>query len=264
MPYSYNGWPASPNPDAIAINRRWEPIKGHDFPGGIKSGDVETVMTYLVRQLDSRVEPIEEYPPGDEWGYNYRANVNNPGQLSCHASGTAIDYNATQHPNKVDYTWTQAQTREIHKILDELGGVVKWLEGYDEMHFEIRGSVGQVAMVAKKIREMTAPKPPTTPTPDPTKEDDMPAGFLVKLNANKPEILQVSSAREVHWVRSSTARKGYQIQNTLDGGNDEVCTLDASNSDPNMVALRAMVVNLPFIGAMPEGYAAGWKGPHLE
>lgn len=264
MPNSYNGWPASPTPSLIDINRTWEPIKGHDFPGGVKGGDVETVMTYLVRQLDSRVEPIEEYPSGDEWGYNYRPNVNNPNQLSCHASGTAIDYNATQHPNKVKYTWSQVQVREIHKILDELEGVVRWLEGYDEMHFEIRGSAGQVAAVAKKIRAMTAPKPPTTPTPVPEKEDDMPAGFLVKLNADKPEILQVSSAREVHWVRNSSARKGYQIQNKLDGGNDEVCTLDSSNPDQNMINLRNMVLNLPFVGEMPPGYADGWVGPHPE
>lgn len=101
------------------------------------------------------------------------------------------------------------------------------------------------------------------PKPEPPKEEnDMPAGFLVKLDGARREVLQVSSAREVHWVRSSAARKGYQIQNTLDGGNDQVCTLEADNPDPNMVALRNMVVNLPFVGAMPEGYV--WKGPHIK
>ncbi len=152
MPSSYNGWPASRNPTSIGVVR-FEPIRGHDFPAGVKGGDVATVITYLVRQLDARVEPIEEYRPGDEWGYSYRANVNNPNQLSCHASGTAIDYNAVQHPNRVDYTWTRAQAREIHQIVDdELDGVVKWLEGWDEMHFEIRGTPSQVRAVAAKIR----------------------------------------------------------------------------------------------------------------
>lgn len=158
MPTSYNNWPASRNPAEINVNTNWEPIKGHKFPGGTKGGDVEVVMTYLVVNLDKRVEPIEEYPPGDEWGYNYRPNVNNPNVLSCHASATAIDYNATQHPNQVDYTWTREQTRVIHQIIDdELDGVIKWLEGYDEMHFEIRGTPAQVAAVAKKIRAMTHP-----------------------------------------------------------------------------------------------------------
>jgi hypothetical protein len=90
----------------------------------------------------------------------------------------------------------------------------------------------------------------------------MPAGFLVKLDAQRGEILQVSSAREVHWVRSSTARKGYQIQNELDGGNKEVCTLDDTNPDPNMQAIREMVKNLPFVGPMPENYH--WNGPHIK
>lgn len=153
MPTSYNGWPASSIPSAIGINRTWEPVPGHDFPGGIKGGDVEVVFTYLVRQLHARVEPITIYPAGDEWGYSYRANVNNPSQLSCHASGTAIDYNATEHPNRVDYTWTREQAREIHKIIDdELDGVIKWLEGWDEMHFEIRGTPAQVKAVADRLR----------------------------------------------------------------------------------------------------------------
>lgn len=171
MANSYNGWPASRDPSAIGVNTRWEPIPGHKFPGGIKSGDVETVFTYLVRQLDARVEPIEEYPAGDEWGFSFRANVNDPNSLSCHASATAIDYNATQHPNRVKYTWTQAQTREIHKILDECSGVIRWLEGWDEMHFEIRGSAAQVAAAAKKIREMAKPVP--EPDPEEEEEDDM-------------------------------------------------------------------------------------------
>jgi len=171
MPYSYNGCAASRNPGTIGVDTVWEPIRGIRFPGGVKAGDVETVMTYLVRQLDVRVEPVELYKSGDEWGWAYRANVNNPNTLSCHASATAIDYNATRHPNRVKYTWTRAQVREIHQILDELQGVVRWLEGFDEMHFEIRGSVAEVAKVAKKIRDSggaaPTPTPPTTPIGEP-------------------------------------------------------------------------------------------------
>lgn len=166
MVRSYNGWAASTSASAIGVNTTWEPIKSHRFPGGVKSGDVETVMTYLVRQLDARVEPIEMYAPGDEWGWAFRPNRNNPDTLSCHASATAIDYNATRHPNRVKYTWTRAQTREIHKILDELGGVIKWLEGFDEMHFEVRGTPAQVRVVAQRLHSTPAapPKPPPAPT----------------------------------------------------------------------------------------------------
>ena len=205
MTSSYNGWEASRDPRVIGINPAWEPIKGHKFPGGTKSGDVQTVFTYLVQNLDARVEAIEEYPPGDEWGYNYRPNVNNPSTLSCHASGTAIDYNATQHPNDVDFTWSQAQAREIHKILDELGGVVRWLEGHDEMHFEIRGTAAQVAVVAKKLRGTSTPTPPTTTPP---KE-----AFLAGLtDAEQHEILErVRNAPQLVVVR----RKGSTGMHTV-------------------------------------------------
>ena len=176
MPSSYNGWPASRSASLIGINTNWSPLPGVKFPGGIKSGDVETIFTYLVQQLDKRVEKAAEYRPGDDWGWAYRANVNNPSTLSCHASGTAIDYNATQHPNRVANTWTREQAREIRQIVDvELAGVIKWLEGWDEMHFEIRGDRIAVAKVAKKIRDGGGvtpgpePTPPEPPEPTPTR-----------------------------------------------------------------------------------------------
>lgn len=171
MTTSYNGWQASQNPDAIGINRAWEPIPGHRFPGGVKSGDVETVMTYLVRQLDARVEPIEMYPPGDEWGYHYKQSANSPRLLSCHSSGTAIDYNATRHPNGKRGTWTSVQVSVIRSILNEVSGVVRWLGDAsgtaDEMHFEIHGSPTQVATAARNLASPWTP-PESAPAPTPS------------------------------------------------------------------------------------------------
>lgn len=167
MASSYNGWPASPYPSRIGINTSWEPIPGHRFPGGIKSGDVQTVMTYLVRQLDARVEPIEMYRPGDEWGWFYKYSANSPYLLSCHGSGTAIDYNAVRHPNGVRGTWTSAQVREIREILAECG-VVRWLYDStrtpDEMHFEIRGTPYDVMLAARRLKGLQppAPQPPVS------------------------------------------------------------------------------------------------------
>lgn len=164
MPSSYNGWPASRVPSSIGINAAWEPIRGHRFPAGIKGGDVETVMTYVVRQLDARAEPIEHYGPGDEWGYNYKASANSPHLLSCHASGTAFDYNAVRHPNGRRGTWTRSQVATIRAIQSEVGGVVRWLGDAtrrpDEMHFEIRGTPASVAVVARRLRGQAPPPPP--------------------------------------------------------------------------------------------------------
>jgi hypothetical protein len=128
----------------------------------------------------------------------------------------------------------------------------------------VRGKTCPGSTRIKQFKEVILPavkKALSEPQPQPEEKDDMPAGFLVKLNKDRPEVLQVSSAREVHWVRSSTARKGYQLQNEIDGGNQEVCTLDHRDTTDHIVKLRAMVLNLPWVGEMPEGYAAIWTGP---
>lgn len=153
---SYNGWPANSNGALIGINPAWEPIPGHRFPGGIKSGDVEVVMTYVVQQLHARVERIDRDAIKDDWGYTFKYSANSPNLLSCHASGTAFDYNATRHPNKVRNTWTTVQVAEVRKIQAEAGGVVRWLYDStntpDEMHFEIEGTPAQVKVVADSLR----------------------------------------------------------------------------------------------------------------
>src|SRR4029077_8217688 len=136
---SYNGWPANSDPNAIGVDKN-ALGPGVKFPGGIKGGDAAKVLGYVADQLGSRVEPPQVNPDGPGygmWSYAYKQNVNNPSSLSCHASGTAIDWWAPRHPNGVGGTFTDSQVATIYAILDEVDGVVDWLEGYDEMHFEI-------------------------------------------------------------------------------------------------------------------------------
>jgi hypothetical protein len=155
---SYNGWPASDDRSAIGV------VPSDWFPGGVKAGDVATVLGYVARQLDARVEPIVA---GWCWGYTYKSNVNNPSQLSCHASGTAIDWNAPDHPNGSSGTFSQAQVGTIYAILDEVQGAVDWLQGYDEMHFEISVSATDLAQVAASLPGGGGVSPPEPePAPD--------------------------------------------------------------------------------------------------
>ena len=154
---SYNGWPASDDRSAIGV------VPSDWFPGGVKAGDVATVLGYVMRQLDARVEAIVD---GWNWGYTYKANVNNPSQLSCHASGTAGDFNAPNHPNGSSGTFSDAQVGVIYQILDEVQGSISWLSGYDEMHFEVCVGAGDLAIVAASL-------PGSPPPPDPTDWLDM-------------------------------------------------------------------------------------------
>lgn len=159
MATSYNGWPASSDPKAIGVDSGFRGA-GVAFPGGCVAGDVSKVLGYVADQLAARVEPLMTDPatgkPGyGSWGWNYRANVNNPSQLSNHASGTAIDWAAPRHPNGSRGTFSSAQVATIRQILAECSGVVYWGGDYsgtpDEMHFEINAGSSAVASAAAKL-----------------------------------------------------------------------------------------------------------------
>lgn len=154
MSYSYNGWYASPN-----LATRPLVVGGEAFvPGILDDDDVWTVLNYVAQQMHERVEPVvrDDWHQMDDWGYNYRLTTND-NSLSCHASGTAIDYNSTRHPYGVaaSANFSAAQISEIHKILQEVGCVV-WGGDYhnsvDAMHFEISGNKAEVAAAAARIR----------------------------------------------------------------------------------------------------------------
>ena len=156
---SYNGWPAHSDKSAIGV------VSSEWFPGGVKSGDVTTVFRYFVEQFNARVEPLVG---GWCWGYNYKANVNNPSSLSCHASGTALDLNAPSHPNGVRGTFTDAQRGEIYAILDECQGAIWWLDGVDggtadEMHVEIQVDAATLSRIAASLPNGPGPQPDEPP-----------------------------------------------------------------------------------------------------
>lgn len=150
---SYNGWPASPN-------TRLRPlvVAGEAFvPGVLDNDDVYTIFKYVAEQMHKRVEPIvrDDWHQMDDWGFSFRLTTND-NSLSCHASATAIDYNATRHPFGVPIarTMTPAQISEVHQILAEVG-CVEWGGDWnlaDGMHFEIDGSPAEVAAAADRIR----------------------------------------------------------------------------------------------------------------
>lgn len=158
--FSYNNWPADTQRSRICV----EPFSaaGVDFPGGVRRGDVATVLRYVAEQFNSHVEPLVN--PGC-WGYSFRQN-RNANNLSCHSSGTAIDVNAPQHPNGIEASrnFTPAQIAAVHKILasiSELSEVVHWGGDWhapslrpDPMHFEIHDhNLDKLARVAKRIRD---------------------------------------------------------------------------------------------------------------
>lgn len=144
MPNSQNGWPVV---GSDTIDTR--PINGHVYPNGFLKGDVYRAFVWLFTQLDQRVEKVSRGNPPDEWGY-YVKKIEGSSTISNHASGTAGDYNASEHPMGVPASrnYSSAQIAEIHKILREANGIFRWGGDYtgrpDPMHFEIDATPNEV------------------------------------------------------------------------------------------------------------------------
>jgi hypothetical protein len=172
---SYNGF-KSGTPDVFTPpGLDNDPIPGTDvhLEPGLHKGSIATVLFYVAEQLNARVEPAKA---GECWGYADRPSKNDAQLISCHASGTAFDYNAPDHPNGAKGTF-RGKVTEIRKILGEVNNLVHWGgDGWgagttlDEMHFEIAEGVTMMQLdeLAAKLRPVPAPEPvPAPPAPAP-------------------------------------------------------------------------------------------------
>lgn len=156
MTTSQNGWPAS-----RALRTRPLTVDGVTVFIA-DNDDVETVFRYLLTRYAETVEPLVS---GQCGCYSYRANRNNPNQLSNHSSATALDVNWLKHPNNVPTrgTFTAAQVAAVHAIYDsvrELSDLVHWGGDWspplttDAMHHELHShDLPLLARVAERIRE---------------------------------------------------------------------------------------------------------------
>ncbi len=156
MVNSYNGWPGLRTALGTTVI---EPVPGVRLR--VKAGDVATVLNWVAQRFHREVEPLTEGK--DDWGWAYRA-VRGSSSLSNHASGTAIDLNANQHPFRMpaSKTMTPAQIAACRRIVKDSGGVIRWLESHDAMHFEINymhrgGTPAAVKALAARIRGGSAP-----------------------------------------------------------------------------------------------------------
>ena len=146
---SYNGWPASKDQAEIGI-------KSYPVPGTlIKLRCAEKVAPLLVGFAAEFHNLIEELDVGslDDWGWAYRDVRNVPGKLSNHASGTAIDLNATRHPLGALGTFDPGKVPMLKALTKKYG--LTWGGDYkgrkDEMHYEISLDAAKVAALITKL-----------------------------------------------------------------------------------------------------------------
>jgi hypothetical protein len=173
MATSENGWNLVP-----AGSSSLQSIPGLPDNPIVLGGAVATVLAYVARQFNARVELLtstSSHRPG--------ALIEGTSTYSNHASATAIDLNGGRHPYYVPVaeTFTTAQVATIRQILSECAGVIRWGGDFpasrvDGMHFEIYASAELVALAAARLSG-------TLPPVD--QEDDMLA--LARLS-NSPAV----------------------------------------------------------------------------
>lgn len=133
---SQNGWRAN---DASVTSTRNVP--GSAVRLRVRNGAAGDLLLEVAARFDREVENIDDV--ADDWGYGERTIRGSTTTLSNHASGTAIDLNATRHPLATDPSrnFSAEQIKAIRAIVATTGGVVRWGGDYtgrkDGMHFEI-------------------------------------------------------------------------------------------------------------------------------
>lgn len=150
MPRSQNGYSAND------INRtHYKRIPGTDRSVRLRKGNTGWLLRNFAAWFDKNIEDIEGgiY---DDWGYAERPIRGSSTTLSNHASGTALDLNATQHPLGVYNTFTPVEQRKIRRRLAVYGGAIRWGGDYsgrpDDMHFEINEGVSGVRAAVARIK----------------------------------------------------------------------------------------------------------------
>jgi hypothetical protein len=136
VPTSQNGFPA---------NRR-ELVSSRVVPGTgvrltVRNGPAGDLLLEVASLFDRLVQDIDAGPV-DDWGYAERP-IRGSATISNHASGTAIDLNATRWAlgSSPSVNLNGAQIDTVRRIVGATGGVVRWGGDYtgrkDPMHFEI-------------------------------------------------------------------------------------------------------------------------------
>jgi len=97
--------------------------------------EVLPILYNLMYDLHKSVEPMVSTSC-----FNFRKIRDGSTTWSCHASGTAIDYNHRKHPHHKANTFNSTQVAQIQKLIKRYG--CRWGGNYggtsvDDMHFEV-------------------------------------------------------------------------------------------------------------------------------
>ncbi|CAB4698933.1 MAG: hypothetical protein F2667_04370 [Actinobacteria bacterium] len=161
MSTSLNGWAVI---DAVDTDGPFPRLRKGIVPGTgrhlyVRDGSVALVLLHLALWFHEVIEPLSPEKTWDDWGWAKRPPRGSTTGYSNHASGTAVDLNATQHPQGVAIasTFTPGQVQDIRdRLTDVYGDLIDWGGAWrhpDGMHFEVAPGVtlAQVEKLARRL-----------------------------------------------------------------------------------------------------------------
>lgn len=153
MNYSQNGWPALVQNSRLL--HKWV-VPGTDRYFVLRNGSAGFILAHFIMWFHEKIEKLNKSgEPWDEWAWAYRSVRGSSNTISNHASGTAVDLNATKHPLGVSGTFPRFKRARIHVRLVLYRNCIRWGGDYtrrkDEMHFEINDAMPGVEFVARRL-----------------------------------------------------------------------------------------------------------------
>lgn len=143
--YSQNGYSVL---DSLDDCKHYNMPNGGSIP--LRKGAAGYVLAHFARRFHKQIENLNK---ADCYGYSRRL-ISGSTDWSNHASGTAIDLNATKHAQGQEDTFNPEQELKLRDLLARYDGLIKWGGDFrvtkDEMHFELLSSS------KKEIRALAA------------------------------------------------------------------------------------------------------------
>ena len=154
MATSQNGWPV------LSSGHRL--LRKIEIPGAggqhviTRQGSAGFLLGHVATYFDHEVERLDIDKVWDEWGHAVRPIRGQTSGYSNHASGTAVDLNATRHPRGVSVHrgFTHRQIKAIENRLPMYRGCIVWGGKWrtpDGMHFEIGENLATCERNARRL-----------------------------------------------------------------------------------------------------------------
>lgn len=152
MATSQNKWPALDSGSSKL--HKWV-VPGTDRHFVLRNGSAGFLLCHFILWYHEKVHKLNEKGDvWDEWAYAYRSVRGQTTGLSNHASGTAVDLNATRYPLG-RMLMPQVKKVKIWSRLKMYRGCIRWGGDYsgrkDEMHFEINKPLARCEKNARRL-----------------------------------------------------------------------------------------------------------------